>query len=368
MNNKIYKMGIVGYGGMAHWHKRLIQTGNANQKNAAAEITNPLGIEIKGIFDIDRKRLDEANAEGLVAYDSFEAMLADDQIDIILCATPNDVHRDVVIRALEAGKHAVCEKPVTISSVDLQAMIDASKRTGNVFVVHQNRRWDGDFLTVKNAYNEGILGDIFEIQSRIHGSRGIPGDWRGKKENGGGMMLDWGVHIIDQLLMIVDDEIDTIYATMQHVTNDEVDDGFRMIMTFKNGLSALLEVATANFIDLPRWYVLGTEGALRIDKLGGGGKDADVTRITDKTKNDATPIVTAAGLTKTMAPRTRETTVSETLPIKWGNIKEFYANVIATIEGKETQIVKPDQVMRVMRVMETAFKSAELGEIIKFEE
>lgn len=366
MNNKVYKMGIVGYGGMANWHRKLIQTGNPNQKTEPYEVTNPLGIEIKGIFDIAQRPMKKAIEDGLQVYKSFEEMLSDEEIDIILCATPNEVHKDTIVRALEAGKHAVSEKPVTVSSKDLQEMIDASERTGNVFVVHQNRRWDGDFLTLQDVYKKGLLGEIFEIQSRIHGSRGIPGDWRGKKENGGGMMLDWGVHIIDQMLLMIDDKIDTVYATMDHVTTDEVDDGFRMILTFKGGLRILFEVGTSNFISLPRFYALGTDGTLKINKLG--NIEAEVTRITDKTKNDAKPIITAAGLTKTMAPRTAETTMSEIVSNKWGNIKEFYANLLNTIEGKETQIVKLEQVMRVMKVMEASFESDKLGQIIKFEE
>ncbi|MFQ9800616.1 MAG: hypothetical protein ACLR23_18725 [Clostridia bacterium] len=71
-------------------------------------------------------------------------------------------------------------------------MIDASKETGKLFVVHQNRRWDEDYLTIKKIYEEHLLGNVYRIESRVHGSRGIPGDWRGEKEHGGGMVLDWG--------------------------------------------------------------------------------------------------------------------------------------------------------------------------------
>ena len=82
-------------------------------------------------------------------------------------------------------------------------MMDAAERTGNFLTVHQNRRWDEDFWTVKKILEEGKLGEVFRIESRVHGSRGIPGDWRQEKEHGGGMVLDWGVHLLDQAMLDV---------------------------------------------------------------------------------------------------------------------------------------------------------------------
>ena len=89
-----------------------------------------------------------------------------------------------------------------------------------------------------------------------------------------------------------------------------------------------------------------------------------IIRITDWSKNDATPIRTAAGLTKTMAPRTEETIKEEKLPIVHGDIKDFYKNVIVAIEGKENIIVKNTEVMRIMELMETIFESAKLHQVI----
>lgn len=89
-----------------------------------------------------------------------------------------------------------------MNSVDLAEMIEASEKYGKLFTVYQNRRWDGDFLTAKKIVDENMLGEISRIESRVHGSRGIPGDWRQLPEHGGGMILDWGVHLLDQVLML----------------------------------------------------------------------------------------------------------------------------------------------------------------------
>ena len=149
-----------------------------------------------------------------------------------------------------------------------------------------------------------MLGRVFNIESRVHGSRGVPGDWRNTWLQGGGMILDWGVHMLDQLLQLVDDDVISTFCTVSHVTNDEVDDGFKAIITFGSGLTAQVEVGTSNFINLPRWYMQGENGTAIINDWALNG---EIVKVSDWEKRDAVPVVTAAGLTKTMAPRTEET-------------------------------------------------------------
>ena len=213
---------VVGYGGQGGWH--------ADHALKSDVVT------LHGIYDIKQERIDLAKSKGINTYDSFEAVLADDQIDILVCATPNDVHKDIVIRALESGKNVVCEKPVALSVEDFDDMCAAAKKAGKLFTVHQNRRWDVDFLAIKSIIASGEIGDTINIESRVHGSRGIPSDWRCHKPYGGGMILDWGVHLIDQMLQLIPNEkIVRIYNENTNITTDEVDDGFHLMMTFESG-------------------------------------------------------------------------------------------------------------------------------------
>ena len=351
MKNGKFQLAIVGFGGMGNWHRELIESGIE-------------GLELAGTFDIKESQQELSRSLGYRAYESLEALLADDSIDIVLIATPNDFHRPIAVQALRAGKNVVSEKPVTLSCADLQQMIDAANENGKIFTVHQNRRWDEDYLTMKKIYDEGMLGEVFNIESRVHGSRGIPGDWRGIKEKGGGMILDWGVHIIDQMLQMVREKVTSLYCQIYHVTNYEVDDGYTLTLTFESGKRALLEVGTSNFIELPRWYMNGENGSAQIDDFYHHGR---VVRITDWDKNDAVPVKTAAGLTKTMAPRTDETIKTEELDWVKSDIKDFYRNVMAAIEGKEPQKITHPELMRVMRLMELAFESAEKNQVLSFE-
>lgn len=345
-----HKMAIVGFGGMAGWHYNEIQTIE--------------GLEIAGIWDIrEERRVYAAEEKGLHVYSGLEDLLADSETDLVLIATPNDVHKPVAIAAMEAGKNVVSEKPVTLCSQDLREMIETSDRTGRFLTVHQNRRWDEDFLTVKKILEEGKLGEVFRVESRVHGSRGIPGDWRQEKEHGGGMILDWGVHLLDQLLQLFSDvPVRSVYGVETHVTNQLVDDGFYAEIAFENGVTALVEVGTSNFVSLPRWYVLGADGTAVVEDWELHGK---IVRATGVNEKDVTPVITAAGLTKTMAPRRDDSIFTEELPKVTSDVREFYINVMAVLEGREKSRIQLPEVMRVMKLMEAIHQSAETGEIVR---
>ncbi len=339
---------LIGYGGMGHWH--------VDKMKSMPEL-----ITIAGIYDILEEKRTEAESNGIHAYPTLEALLADPNIDFVTIATPNDFHKPIAIQAMAAGKHVISEKPVTMCADDLQAMIDASKKYNKVFSVHQNRRWDEDYLIIKKLYDENTLGKVFNIESRVHGSRGIPGDWRGIKLQGGGMILDWGVHLLDQLLQIVPEDVVSVYNINSHVTTDEVDDGFKAVITFASGITAQIEVGTSNFINLPRWYVQGENGTAIVKDWDCSG---EIVMISDWEKKDAVPVVTAAGLTKTMAPRTEETIKKYPLPAVESDVRDYYRNFIKAMNGEEKQIVTHPQMMRVVKLMQALQKSAELNEVI----
>ena len=173
------------------------------------------------------------------------------------------------------------------------------------------------------------------------------------------MILDWGVHLIDQMLGIVyDRKVEKVYCRCDHITNYEVDDGFKLDLYFENDLTARIEVGTSHFISLPRYYMTGSNGSAIIEDWT---SDCRVTCCKNWDEKDVVPVVTAAGLTKTMAPRDENTIKTEVTPLPTSDVHDFYRNVCRAIDGKEEQIVKHDQLMRVMKIMEAAFRSDELG-------
>lgn len=335
------RVAVIGYGGMGGWHTRYLIKSDV--------------CELAGIYDIKPERCELARENGIYVYESLDALLADKSVELVTIAVPNELHKPLAIQCMAAGKNVISEKPVTVSSADLQEMIDASHSYNRLFTAHQNRRWDCDYLMMKQVYASGELGEVTSVESRIHGSRGIPGDWRGKKEHGGGMILDWGVHLIDQMLGIVTDRrIESVYCRCNHITNYEVDDGFRLELYFEQGLTALIEVGTSNFISMPRFYMTGTNGSAMVNDWR---EDCRVVCCKNWDEKDVVPVVTAAGLTKTMAPRDEKTITESVVQRPESDVHDFYRNVCAAIDGREKQIVTHDQLMRVMRIMEAAFDS-----------
>ncbi len=346
-----HNMAIIGFGGMGSFHyKKLLKEQE---------------IVCTGVWDVKPERREYAASLGLHAYGSLEEVLADDSIEIVLIATPNDVHHPIALQALAAGKHVICEKPVTLNAKLLTEMLEAADKAGKLLTVHQNRRWDRGYRIVHQVLGEDVLGEIYRIESRVHGAHGIPGDWRQDPKQGGGMVYDWGIHLLDQAVMLFPEaKIQSVYATLNHVTNEQTDDGFFIDLLFDNGIHYIVEVGTSHFIPLPRWMVMGRDGTMLLDNWGLEGKIVCAHGEDDK---DVVPVVTAAGLTKTMAPRREETIKTLDIPDIWPDIGEYYRNITACLEGRESPIVTPAQMLRVMRLIDTVFEAARVGQALPFE-
>ena len=220
--------------------------------------------------------------------------------------------------------------------------------------MHHNRRWDVDFLAMKELARSGQIGRVLNLESRVHGSRGIPSDWRGEKAHGGGMILDWGIHLIDQILQIFQQKIVRLYCTCSHITNQEVDDGFRLELYFEDGASAHVELGTYNFLPLPRFYMQGESGSALITDWR---HPAHVAKLTCWVEKDVTPVQNAAGITKTMAPRDHLTLDEYDLEIPRSDVHDFYRNFCLAMDGKAEQLVTHSQIRRVMSVVEACFES-----------
>ena len=341
---KKMRMAVVGYGGMGGWHVE-----HALKSDVC---------ELAGVYDIRKERNELAQSRGIHAYSSYRELLADESVELITVAIPNDSHESVVIEALNAGKNVICEKPVTMTIESLERMIAAAEKNGVRFTTHQNRRWDVDYLAMKQIYDSGEIGKVMNLESRVHGSRGIPSDWRGEKVHGGGMLYDWGIHLIDQVLMIFGWDVKRVYCVCDHITNKDVDDGFRLELTFKSGQRALIELGTYNFIAMPRFYMRAEKGTALITDWR---EEAQVVKCKHWHENDVLPVKTAAGLTKTMAPRDSVTTDTYRVARPASDVHDFYRHFVNAIRTGEAQDVTYDQMRTDLKIILAAFESAESG-------
>lgn len=347
------QLGIIGFGGMAGWHT----------KNAP----NIPGVSVVAAYDIDAVRVQTARDAGLTGYDKLSDFLKDERVNVVLVATPNDVHCEMAIKALKAGKHVICEKPPAMSVKEWDKMVAASKEAGKMLTAHQNRRWDRDFRTAMAVVKSGTLGNLFTIQSRLHGCGGVMHGWRGVVEKGGGMIYDWGVHFLDQMLQMMGyDTIKSVTCVTNSVINPEIDDYFNMIIDCEGGIRYTVEIGTYILEEFPRWFICGDEGTCVIKSFN--AEEGGITKIDTLQEDKPILLQTAAGPTRTFAPRPEKLKIREPLPKVTAEWVEYYQNIVDYLDGKAELIVQPWQVRRTLQVMEAAFKSAKTGKTVMMPE
>ena len=340
-----HTMAIIGFGGMGSWH----------YQNVTEKIPD---LRVKGVYDIRQEALDKAASLGLHPYGSLEELLADQEVELVTIATPNDFHKPLAIACMRAGKQVISEKPVTLNASELEEIIAVSKETGRLFSIHQNRRWDKDYRIIKRIYDEKLLGTPYFIESKVQGSRQAMHGWWGHKQNGGGMLLDWGVHLIDQLMMMIEAPVVSVEAHLLCMFSDEVDDNIKVMLRFENNVSALLEMSTNCLINSPRWHMQCLDGTAEIRNWACEGKMVQLKEDAQMKWEDDI-VYTEAGPTRTMAPRPSFTMKELPLPEVTTDWSDYYKNIVGVLEGREELLVKPEQALRVMKVIDLAFASNE---------
>ena len=175
------------------------------------------------------------------------------------------------------------------------------------------------------------------------------------------MVLDWGVHLLDQMMDMIHSPVVSVDAHLQTVFSEEVDDNIKLFLRFENGVSALLEMSTNCFVNLPRWHVSCTGGTAVVEDWSCKGKTVQLREDAGQMAWDDDIVYTEAGPTRTMAPRPAYTTKEEALPEVETDWADYYKNIVDVIDNGAELIVKPEQCLRVMKVIDLIFESEKLG-------
>jgi len=241
------KIGLVGYGyAGATFHAPLIEYSGSAALSAIATTQT------------DRARSDYPNA--LVVPD-IDQLLAIDELECIVIATPNDTHFELARKVLESGRHVVVDKPVTLNSSDAKMLADIATKKNLLFVPFHNRRWDGDFLTLRDLIDSGKLGRITQFESHFDRFRPeVPQRWREDISRGGGLLFDLGSHLIDQALVLFGMP-DTISATLKrHRSHAMAPDYIHLQLGYQDK-EILLHASALSAIVPARFIVHGTKGS-----------------------------------------------------------------------------------------------------------
>jgi len=246
------RVGLLGYGAIGHEHSR-----------AARAVA---GLELAAVCDTSQQRLTAAHeaAPEVRGYLDPDDLLADAGLDLVVISTPPSTHAEWALRAIEAGKHVVVEKPFALRTEEADAVLDAASARKLLAVVYQNRRFDPDHLAIKRLVEGGRLGEVFQLETFV-GGYGHPCNlWHSDEGVSGGAFYDWGSHVLDQILDLMPGEISYVTAANHKrrwfdVTNA---DHSRVTIRFASGAEAEFIHSDLAAALKPRWYVLGTEGAV----------------------------------------------------------------------------------------------------------
>ena len=352
------RIAVIGHGFMGHEHETML--------------SQMEGIRLVGFSDRDPKQLDDVR-EGLKRYESNEAILADPEVDVVLIAANNNQHHDLVIQAAEAGKDIICEKPAAMSLEELDDMVRVTNECGVKFTVHHQRRLDQDFRIMKEIFDQKALGDVYMMKNSLYGFNGNMHDWHVYISEGGGMLYDWGVHLIDQILfMMPEAKITSIYADVRNVINFEVDDYFKILLRFDNHVMAEVELGTYLLADKPQdkwferhWIMSGNKGTAYVDGFEPEGKIVRTTELLTNVRGSRT--MTAAGPTRSFGPPAPGKIITEDVPKVNTCHRDYFENYKKAYYGEEDFLVKIPETRRVLAVMDAVRKSAETGKSVDFE-
>jgi len=255
------KVGVVGYGGAFNMGKKHL-----------TELQSQ-GMVPVAVAEMDAERLEVAKIDfpGIGTFASIDEMLAGSEVDLIVLITPHNTHAELALKALKAGRHVVCEKPLAITTEEVDEMIAAANEAGVMLSTYHNRHWDGIPLTALKLLKEGQLGEVFKIDCRM-GSRSQPGDWwRTSRSISGGVLYDWGVHLLEYSLQVIDSDITEVsgfafegyWGDKTRWGDDANEDEASAVVRFKNGARIELTITHLDS-DLPpgMMRITGTEGSV----------------------------------------------------------------------------------------------------------
>lgn len=339
------RVGIVGYGSAGRrFHPYLLSRVSDLELVAVASRA-------------PERRAQAAQQLGVATFETVEDLLERGGVDLVVVATPHDTHCQIACQVMEAGKHCVVEKIMALNGAEACQMLVASRRNGVLLSVFQNRRWDWDFLTVKKAIAEGLIGAPYLFEIARYGYR-AQGGWRGIKASGGGLLFDWGAHFIDQALQLIPAEVESVTCDIQYRGwGEEIGSYVRLLLRFACGVLYSIEIGNLARAEKPHWLVLGERGSLvkrGFDPQEGAMLAGDIEAAREDPANRAVIRTEVGGLATEM--------VVETVRGDWTN---YYRNIADALNARAELIVKPEEAVQAMAVVDAAMESARTGTTVR---
>lgn len=337
-------VGLLGYGAIGAEH--------------AAAIRATPGLRLVGVADTSPERVEAARAawSDIETFTDATDLLAHAGIDVIIVSTPPSTHAQWAAIALGAGKHVVVEKPMALTAAECDDLLRAGQTSGRMVAVYQNRRFDPDYRLIKSAVESGRIGEVFHLEAFVGGYGHPCNYWHSEASISGGALFDWGSHIIDQVLDLMPGDVETVSAiNHKRVWHDVTNaDQARMTLHFSDGREATFIYSDLAAALKPRWYILGTYGAI----IGEWRRESVVSRTAIGTlAEDTLAPADSPPRISLHSPAGDVTVLAEPSP----EPHPFHSDLALALRYGITPRVRGEQSRRVVAMLQAAEESAALG-------
>jgi scyllo-inositol 2-dehydrogenase (NADP+) len=306
---------------------------------------------------------------------SLDGTLGDKSVDVVVVSTPNETHFVLAKRALEAGKHVVIDKPFSATSAEARELGQIAKSKGLLAIPFHNRRWDGDFQTVRKLLQEGAIGRLVTFESHFDRFRPIPREntWKEAENPANGMLFDLGPHLVDQVLALFGAPAAITASVRADRDETAIEDAFDITLHYpgKNGKGMLAHCRTSYLAcdNAPRFLLHGTKGSFKKHGLDpqepalvGGAKVPMLgSREVWLQENE----LAWGKLTVAPVPADPAMLVEQQVKTELGDYRGFYANVRDAVLGTAPLAVTPEDGYRVTKLLELARESSAKGCTLK---
>jgi len=335
MSHKKINVGIIGYGLSGRvFHAPFIHTHK--------------GFQLKKIVQRSGKESQKTYPYIEVVSD-YKNLLKDDSLEVIAVCSPNSLHFEMAKDCLLAGKHVIVEKPFTTSSKEADELIAISKKLRKKIFVYQNRRWDADFLTIKDILKNMELGVLYEYEAHFdrYKPEYVNQGWKNTKLPGSGNLYDLGSHLIDQALHLFGypDRVEAIIKTER--ANCPLDDYFKLELYYKNLKVVLISGMLVETLG-PRYIIKGDKGIFT--KFG-------IDLQEDILKKGIFPDTENWGKEdKKFWGKIRSGTSIKEIESLPGSYMDFYDNVYDVLIHDVEMAIKPEEARDTIKIIEMAFE------------
>lgn len=346
MAKKQIRIGVAGLGRIG-WHLHALSLAQKPAFKLAA-VTDPL----------PERRAEAEEKLGCVAYGDFATMLAEARLDAVVVATPTHLHKEMTLAALRAGCHVLLEKPMTVTAKEAESLVRGARRYDRVLTVYQPHRLGAEYGTLRRLLDSGCIGKLCRAQfGRYSFSR--RNDWQSLRKYSGGMLNNYGAHVIDILLQVVGYDIGRVFCNLQRVaTLGDADDAVKVVLETRGGVIGEADISQASLINPYQYTLWGNCGGIMFANGGFNIRRFDPAKLPPKA------LVTDLASVNREYPHDELEIIEERVEIDPALAIDVHDNFAAAIRGEAEVAVPPGETLKLMRLLDRLHEDS--GRVLDF--